>query len=196
MRDAYFMNGNFHRRLFDLGGDDFRGFQHLRSGWHASWPFFFEIDSTPPQLSRAIDTSLAPTLTTLQGRQGEAANLPLRNLRRGAALGLPSGQAIAEALGETPLPHDVLQPAEPGRAPLWFYILREAQHQAGGKHLGRVGGRIVGETLLGLLRADPQSYLRINPTWIPTLPARSGDARSVDMVDLLTFAVPNQCKRF
>ncbi len=28
-----------------------------------------------------------------------------------------------------------------------------------GEHLGPVGGRIVAETLLGLLRADPQSYL-------------------------------------
>ncbi len=61
VRDEYSINGSFHRRLFNPSGDDFRGFQRLRPGWHASWPFFFELDGQSPQLSRAIDTSLAPT---------------------------------------------------------------------------------------------------------------------------------------
>lgn len=195
VRDEYSINGSFRRRLFDAGGDDFRGFQPLRPGWQASWPFFFEIDGTAPQLSRGIDASLALTLTTLQGASGADADLPLRNLLRGAALGLPTGQDMARRMGVEPLPQNRLAPAAEGRAPLWFYVLREAQELTGGEHLGPVGGRIVGETLLGLLRADPQSYLTLEPSWLPTLPARNGPA-AFDMVDLLTHAVPDQAKRF
>ena len=94
------------------------------------------------------------------------------------------------------LTDDELAPAPAGNAPLWFYVLREAQVLAGGEHLGPVGGRIVGETLLGLLRADPQSYLTLDPTWHPTLPTRHEDPRSFDMADLLTFATPDQVGRF
>jgi hypothetical protein len=38
-----------------------------------------------------------------------------------------------------------------GPAPLWYYILKEAQVQGGGHHLAQVGGRIVAEVFLGLL---------------------------------------------
>ncbi len=94
------------------------------------------------------------------------------------------------------VPDEELAPAPPGKAPLWFYVLREAQLLAGGEHLGPVGGRIVGETLLGLLRSDPQSYLTLEPTWQPTLATRHTNSRDFDMVDLLSFAAPNQARRF
>lgn len=145
---------------------------------------------------RSIDSSLVDTLSTLQGATGDDANLPLRNLRRGAALALPSGQAVAAAMKVAPLADADLAPAAAGHAPLWFYVLREAQVLHQGEHLGPVGGRIVGETLLGLLRADPQSYLTLGPSWTPTLPARSGDPRKFDAVDLLQYAAPNQVIRF
>lgn len=196
VRDEYSINGTFRRRLFSATGDDFRGFQALRPGWHASWPFFFELDDAGPQPSRAIDTGLATSLRELQGGAGDEADLALRNLLRGAALGLPSGQTLAAAIDVEPLGDEDLAPAAPGKAPLWFYVLREAQVTASGAHLGPVGGRIVGETLLGLLRADPQSYLTLEPTWQPTLPTRHGDARRFDMVDLLRFACPDQAERF
>jgi len=196
VRDEYAINTSFRKRLFDPAGDDFRGFQPLRPGWHASWPFFFELDAQPPQPSRAIDSNLAPMLATLQGATGDTADLALRNLLRGAALGLPSGQAVAAEMREEPLDDADLAPTRPGNAPLWFYILREAQVRAGGRHLGPVGGRVVGETLLGLLRADPQSYLQLEPDWEPKLPTRTGEPRSFDMADLLLHAVPGQAVRF
>jgi hypothetical protein len=40
---------------------------------------------------------------------------------------------------------------------------------AGGLTLGPVGGRIVTETLIGLLRADPASYLNRYPRFQPFL---------------------------
>lgn len=195
VRDRYRINGSFERPLFAGNNDDFRGFQPIRSGWHASWPFLFQLDDGSPQLSRRIDTRLSASLHTLQGATGDQANLALRNLLRSAALGLPSGQAVAAKLDLDAIDDADLDPCPAGRAPLWFYVLREAELM-GGEHLGPVGGRVVAETLLGLLRADPQSYLALQPDWQPQLPTKAGDARSFDMADLLRFAVPEQAVRF
>ena len=46
-----------------------------------------------------------------------------------------------------------------GEAPLWFYILKEAEIVGKGRELGPVGGRIVAEVLVGLLQKDLNSYL-------------------------------------
>jgi hypothetical protein len=39
-----------------------------------------------------------------------------------------------------------------------------------GDRLGDVGGRIVGEVLVGIIARDPESYLALEPDWQPTLP--------------------------
>ena len=68
-----------------------------------------------------------------------------------------------------------------GNCPLWTYVLAETIESTvtvktleGDKHiktrkLGPVGGRIVAETFLGLLLADSNSYVRLNPLWEPSL---------------------------
>ena len=82
--------------------------------------------------------------------------------------------------------------------PLWYYILAEAKLATDGLTLGPVGGRIVAETLIGLLRADPSSYLRVNPRFRPFLgtdltlgptqnPAITGD-RSYTRAHFLYYA--------
>jgi len=65
--------------------------------------------------------------------------------------------------------------------PLWTYVLAETIETTltvktleGDKpirtrQLGPVGGRIVAETFLGLLLADPTSYANLNPLWEPAL---------------------------
>ena len=59
----------------------------------------------------------------------------------------------------------------------------------GGLRLGPVGGRIVGEVLIGLLQLNRNSYLRANPGWRPTLLDRFGQqSNDFKMVDFLTFA--------
>jgi hypothetical protein len=64
--------------------------------------------------------------------------------------------------------------------------LKEAEVIEKGLRLGPVGGRIVGEVFIGLLKADETSYLAAQPRWKPVLPsARRGDFR---VTDLLTFA--------
>ena len=100
---------------------------------------------------------------------GEQA-ITVRNLLRGLALGLPWGEDVADALGEKRLEprvlrartHSELLDAEPfeGKTPLWYYILEEAKLQGNGGKLGRVGGRIVAETLVGLIRHSRYSILR------------------------------------
>ena len=73
--------------------------------------------------------------------------------------------------------------------PLWFYILREAHVLAQGNTLGPVGGRIVGEVLIGLMQLNRNSYLRANLAGVRRSSIAS-DSRPDDfkMVDLLTFA--------
>ncbi|MDP9398467.1 MAG: hypothetical protein M3P96_11905 [Actinomycetota bacterium] len=54
-----------------------------------------------------------------------------------------------------------------GKAPLWFYVLKEAELRHGGRQLGPVGGRIVAEVILGILALDPRSYLASTPGFTP-----------------------------
>lgn len=71
------------------------------------------------------------------------------------------------------------------RAPLWYYILREAEVLCKGELLGPVGGRIVAEVLIGLLYQDRLSFLRVEPNWEPTFPKVGG---TFEMSDLIRFA--------
>ncbi len=60
---------------------------------------------------------------------------------------------------------------------------------AQGRTLGPVGGRIVGEVLIGLMQLNRNSYLSANPRWRPTLFDRLGrQTGDFKMVDFLTFA--------
>ena len=56
-------------------------------------------------------------------------------------------------------------------APLWYYILAEAQQAFEDNstpiRLGPVGGRIVTEVFVGLLLGDQHSFLSQEPTWTP-----------------------------
>jgi hypothetical protein len=45
-----------------------------------------------------------------------------------------------------------------------------------------VGGRIVAEVVIGLLRADPASYLSAEPDWRPTLPAAGAELALADLI--------------
>ena len=171
---------------------DFRGFRALPPKWTIGWPFFFELDAEGPQASFAIDTKLASPLFTLPGETGvDEQSLARRNLLRGLRLRLPPGQRVAAAMGEMPLSRDEL--GFDGPAPLWFYVLKEAELRQGGQRLGPVGGRIVAETFLGLLQRDPLSYMSVEPGWKPTLPGTA--AGTFTMADLIRFAVPAQAER-
>src|SRR5262249_45742858 len=94
--------------IFGEKGHDLRGFQKRPSGREIEWFRFFEFPESEekPQPSRQIDSRLAPGLGLLPDSvTGPLPNdsilksLAVRNLLRGVALGLPSGQAVARAMG-------------------------------------------------------------------------------------------------
>ena len=166
-------------RLQHLGG-----FRTLPKGWTAQWKHLYPVGDITPQHARRIDTKLAEPMRKLPPAIDEARrSLGLLNMMRGRALQLPSGQAVAAAMGTT-VSNDTL--GLTGETPLWFYILREAEVVAEGRRLGPTGGRIVAEVLVGLLKGDPSSFLRQEPGWKPELP--STKKGTFTMPDLLRFA--------
>lgn len=172
--------------------DDMRGFRVLPDRWTFEWDFFFETaDGARLQPSRKIDSRLSLPLQSLPGL--DPAALAVRNLRRGRALALPSGQDVARAMCISPLEPDQLELGDMSEVfgrhtPLWFYVLKEAEVLEGGLRLGPVGGRIVAEVLLGLLKGDPLSYISVFPCWTPEL--SRADAATFTMADLIAFVDP------
>jgi hypothetical protein len=165
----------------------FGGFRILPRFWTIEWGRFFEVEgagSDGRQQSRLIDTKLANPLQALPPEIADGRpSLIDRNLTRGARLLLPSGQDVAAYMGADLLSDADLELPGGGPAPLWYYILKEAQVQAQGQHLGQVGGRIVAEVFLGLLEKDQSSYLRNQPGWTPFLPsATAGDFAIPDLI--------------
>lgn len=165
-------------------------------------------DAVLPQPSYKIDTVLVDPLTFLPDHMNEKPGrraLAQLNLVRGWRLGLPSGQAVAHRMGVTALTDaQLFTHAEPARsserqallslradvfeenAPLWFYILREAEILGDSKHLGPVGGTIVAEVLAGLIQEDRQSFLSQWPTWQPELPGKAPGTFTLS--DMVNFA--------
>ena len=157
------------------------------------WNVFFGDLGSPPRRNKLIDTTLSsPLFTLIFGAPGQPGNNPLslaqRNLLRHLTFSLPSGQDVANAMGEEPLEVTDLSDLAPlglaTKTPLWFYILREAEVRTGGTRLGPVGGRIVAEVFIGLLQGDHMSFLRQFLKWKPTL----GTGGEFAMSDLLKTA--------
>ncbi len=176
---------------------------------------FFGKLAVKPTRAALIDTNLAPLLMALPhclfddvcdalAPQKPPFGLPTETMKRGWELGLATAQqAIAAANAALLTPISFLAPSEipgtdPGIAsafakfpelstatPLWFYVLREAEHFGGGNRLGPLGGRIVMETLHAAIEASPNSILA-DPGWRPTLPSVNGNFFT--MPDLVAFA--------
>jgi hypothetical protein len=225
VRPIYRLNRTLERQPIFAPGQrfDLTGFRPIPDGWAIDWGFFFDLDRagepTPqgrPQKAYKIDTSLVNALGNLPASvaTGES-SLATRNLLRGWRMELPSGQDVARAMGVPPIPDERLrvrkaiqgergQPLTDvaarfaGNAPLWYYLLAEAQQPyedpatptATPVRLGPVGGRIVTEVFVGLLLGDPNSFLSKDPTWQP-LPELAVDGR-FGIVELLAAATVPQ----
>jgi hypothetical protein len=224
IRPRYRLNRKIERPIFSSArGDtaDLGGFRPIPSNWAIDWRFFIDLDpGDEPQLSYKIDTSLAHPLGHLPTRIAiDPSSLALRNLERGLTFQLPSGQRVAEALGLQPIadedlvigkavvgsprmPITEIAPGFAGNAPLWAYILSEAQvmswkNAAAGAdknqipvRLGPVGGRLVAEVFASLLRGDPTSYLHADPAFEPfTAFTRGGRFGLAELINV-TLARP------
>jgi hypothetical protein len=156
---------------------DLLGFRPVPRQRTIDWTLFFDASgSTSAQRSKKIDGRLVralidlPVAVTGECEIEDYHSLAVRDLQRGQGVGLPSGEAVARHLGIAPLTAEQIDIGSAdwrGETPLWYYILREADTCAGGDRLGPVGGRIVAEVLVGLIEADPASYLRMQREWRP-----------------------------
>lgn len=162
----------------DLFSPLFRPFSPIDKENNIDWKYFFNIDGKSFLRAKKIDTQLAEALFALPFIEDpEANNLAFRNLERGQnTFHLPYGETVAAYLGiADPIatPNIIIENEFAG-TPLWFYILKEAE-QSGGK-LDKVGGTIVGATLLRMLLNDKESYIHHSPDFIPL---KDVDAESV-----------------
>lgn len=218
--------GDGRQLIFDVRSDDHLaeslvGFREFPTPWALDWSLFFRMEPNPPvagpdrlQPAYKIDTSLVNPLGTLPlSVASDQRSLPARNLVRGLKMSLPSGQAVARAMGFMPIPDANLtvrkainpdptdNPVIPltrisedfaGNAPLWYYILAEAQQQfvdaASEIRLGDVGGSIVGEVFVGLLWADSHSYIQQHPGWQPSEAFVSAETGIFGMAELIRAA--------
>ncbi len=204
IRDRYWVNFNFiNATLAQVFEFNRNPRLPVFSNWVVDFNAFFDTGVPVPvhNKARKIDSILANGLESLPGFAGLMAILATRNLRRGLALGLPSGQGMASTFGIAPMTAaqltsglaaaEVTVLSSSGglllnRTPLWYYVLREAAVLGGGNQLGPVGGRIVAETFVRMLKRDASSYLNVSGGFAPVLPsATPGD---FTVADLVTFA--------
>jgi len=216
VRPFYRLNSKVKLHIFagdDTGPDSLRGFHEFPADWGIDWNLFFgELTEkkSPKRVQPAykIDTSLVNPLGNLPTNvAADIRSLAERNLLRGLTMGLPSGQAVARKMGIKPIADDKLtvgkaakgedqtpllkvSPTFKDNAPLWYYVLAEAQAQFDGNdktpiRLGPVGGRIVAEVFVGLMLGDNHSFLAQDPSWQPTL----GKGGKFGIQDLITVAL-------
>lgn len=182
------------RPIFGAAGEDLRGGSALTRDLVIDWKRFFpgtNGSSENLQHGRKLNVQIAEPLLSLPfitpkkdavspGTPADdiQRSLAFRNILRGVALGLPSGQAVAKALGaeyvlaNAEIHEELNAEAWKGEAPLWLYVLGEAASDnddvgGHGERLGYVGATIVAETLLGMLARDPMSYWNVHPRWKP-----------------------------
>jgi hypothetical protein len=156
------------------------------------WSLLFDVPGRPAaQRAKPIDGRLPHTLielpTVITGEVEHPAyhSLAARDLERGEGTGLPSGESVARALGVEPLRREDVgldRYGWEGETPLRLYVLRESAVRHGGERLGAVGGRIVGEVLVGIICSDPEAYLAVDPNWTPTLPRHESSFRIRDLL--------------
>lgn len=202
------------RQQNDLLEEFCHGQYRLRRELVVDWDNFVAFVSEEPvtNVARRIDPRIARGLFNLgldNAPSGSMlAHLAQRNLLRSYSLSIPTGQAIAKAFGFTPLGSQELIDQEADRnlraaleegnfgdrTPLWYYVLKEAALQTNGNSLGAVGSSLVAETLIGLVKLDPNSYLNnaqhpaVQPDGIHLSKGYGETAVISSIADILVFA--------
>src|SRR5919108_2430464 len=128
---------------------DLLGFRPVPAASTIDWSYLFDLPGRPPaQRAKRLDGRLARSLIRLPqsltgvGDGDDYGSLAVRDLQRGQGVGLPSGEAVARHLGVEPLSPEEVGLGAAGwwlETPLWFYLLKEAEHRGAGERLGPVG---------------------------------------------------------
>ncbi|SER85214.1 Animal haem peroxidase [Nitrosomonas sp. Nm51] len=190
VRSVYPANADY--PVIDLFDERFgtEGFSTVPKELTVDWRFLLDVDDCHDYVtSKAIDHLLADELIRMPdpivGRfaSDNDRSLAFRNLLRGYALGLASGQRIAAALKDKGYPlnnnADLLFDEIPGwlcldenlrknlkdHTPLFFYLMREGGILGNGQHLGPVGSAILLE-VFGAMLIQCDSFLKVNG-WQP-----------------------------
>jgi hypothetical protein len=194
----------FFAMVFDPAGQGQADPVDLRGGARAprrfiGWQTFFDFGDGNVKPNKLIDATISTPLFNLPlgaiASHQPPTSLPQRNLLRQVTWSLPSGQSIAREMRVEPLSASELNELSgyglglERSTPLWYYVLKEAGARASGHTLGPVGGRIVGEVIIGLLEQDRASFLSRDPFWKPMLPTLNGGVTGdFRMIDFLAFA--------
>ena len=175
---------------------DLLGFHAVPPEHRVEWDLFFDTPgSRTAQRAKKIDGKLVRPLIQLPAaitgdlEVADYHSLAMRDLQRGQGTALPSGEALARHLHIPPLSAGevgLVKIGWSGETPLWYYILREADVRAGGNRLGPLGGRIVAEVLIGLLRYDSTSLLNAGADWRPHF----GGSDQTSLAQLFAWAEP------
>lgn len=158
-------------QVFSATAPDLRGGRNLPAGRQIDWGLFVHELTRPDNVghvnqSRKIDTLISSSLFVLPipGAEASGSNvLAFRNLVRAKFYGMADGQDVAARMGEPVISPDQLTalPAFQSGTPLWYYILAESSRTKDGGTLGPVGGRIVADVFLRLLKIDKSSILNL-----------------------------------
>ena len=215
IRPFYNINDTQTKNIMELLGPSMsnlmdNGTGKLKSENVIKWSHYASFNgSTPTNMARKISPFIAKGLFDLSPvgatpPPSVLASLSQRNLLRGYLLSIPAGQSIAEAMRISPLTHQQLveglndeqkcalyDSGFTARTPLWYYVLQEAKVQQDGNKLGYVGSKLVGETLVGLVKGDFNSYMNnmTDPAVTPDgilLPGSTTPIKTI--ADILTYA--------
>ena len=191
--------------IFDPAGEGQADPVDLRGGRRAprrfiGWQTFFDFGGNQAQHVRPnkrIDTAISTPLFNLPlgaiASGDPPTSLPQRNLLRHLTWAIPSGQRIAQAMGQPSLDRSQLQRAgrlrpRPGcqHPAVVLHADRGRAASSTGSASGPVGGRIVGEVFIGLLQLDPRAVPARPAAWSRRCPARPPG--TFKMTDLLRWA--------
>ncbi|MDX2973083.1 peroxidase family protein [Kribbella solani] len=184
LRPAYQVNNKLTAYLFSPDNPDLRG-GCPGPDRYVDWRELLATNARP--IRRSVCTPLFRLPRHANPAGDLPVSLPQRDLLRHLTWQIPSGQAIATALGIPVLPAADLAELQPygldRSTPLWYYLLAEAEVVTAGATLGPLGSRLLAETMLGPL-ADPSHAAPAD--WRPTLP--SATPNHFTLADLFALA--------
>ena len=173
----------------DFTAPSFMGFSPLTADTVIDWSHFLPMRNCKGfQTTNAIAANVAFPLTTLFPPIVPTPpwDIEARTLRRSNQVPMSNGQEYAKLFGFTPITSwegKLMNPAflDNGKftleqqqelinyfetnTPLWAYIVKEAEIQQRGQHLGELGSAIVAQSIFGMLYSQPNTF--VNKGWKP-----------------------------